>query len=169
MKKKMEIILCCTAAIVLIAGLLIWRFVPRKLKTVLPADEKTVSASFTVIDSGIENGETRNHTYTINSVKPGNAGYDAVLELMDSTKYYPSMWNLTPWSKMPVQNLISGETKFLVCSFVWGKEGNSEVLIFRKTGDGVMMETREKVYYLSNPEIMDKLTTYICAYGEKAE
>jgi hypothetical protein len=101
-------------------------------------------------------------------VKPGNDHYDAVVDLLDRTKYSPSLWNLTPWSKMPVQNLMSGETKFLVLNFVWGKEGSNEVLIFRKANDGVLVETRNEVYYLGNPEVMDELTAYICANGTQA-
>ncbi len=169
MKRKTGILLCGIAAVLLIAGLLVWRLVPRTLKTVLPVDTDTVSASFTIIDSHTENGETRNESWTINSVKPGNAGYDAVVKLLDSTKYSPSMWNLTPWSKMPVQNLVSGELNLLICNFAWGKEGKNEVLIFRKTDEGVLVETRSDVYYLSNPEVMDELTAYIRTHGEKAE
>jgi hypothetical protein len=168
MKRKTWILLCCVAAIALLAGVLVWRFVPRKLKSVLPVDTNTVSASFTVIDTYTENGETRNNSSTINSVKPGNDHYDAVVDLLDRTKYSPSLWNLTPWSKMPVQNLMSGETKFLVLNFVWGKEGSNEVLIFRKANDGVLVETRNEVYYLGNPEVMDELTAYICANGTQA-
>lgn len=161
-KKKWILVAVCL--VVAAAALLTWRLWPRSLASVVDPDEAKVQASFSVVETGVKDGETYAHGYDLNNVKPGDAHYDAVMAILGKTTYRPSMKNLLPLVKTG-STVASGNQQVFVALFVWGKEGDSEVLMLRSAGDRVWLENDTGIYYPADSTVLAELTDYVKAHG----
>ena len=107
------------AAALLLLALAVWRLWPRSFASLFPEGHTAVtslSASCTI--SGIDELHSLAFdTYTVNTIYPGEEEFEAILSLLQSSRYRPDLHNLLPW---PQESVVTDDstrsvTVSLVC------------------------------------------------------
>ncbi|HBR07481.1 MAG TPA: hypothetical protein DD735_01140 [Clostridiales bacterium] len=169
MKKRVAVI----AAAALIIGLLVWRFWPHSLSSVICVEKSVVTnIACSASIGGVENGKPYINSYTLSELSPQDDGFEEIMEILDSSNYRQDFRNLLPWS---IDNIGSDGAKELLAAdvvFVWGS-GENESCFMSMHGESMIAvssgtESGLKVYHSTNREMLDTLAEYLKTHGNKA-
>lgn len=170
-KPKTKWLVWSAAAVVVlaVAVLLCWRLIPRTLSDVLPVNQKSANAACTVTSCRIEDGKTKNETYTLQSFSGESKHYKAVMDTLNCARYRPSVWNLVPWSQEAAASSDWQGAEMAILSVVWGREKDeSAIVLIKSDGRGVTVSVNNQLFYPTDPDLLKKLAAYIRQHGEAA-
>lgn len=168
MKRRTWIILGCTAAVLLIVVLACWRLIPKSAEKILSIrEDATTRAACSALEAGVADGETYIHSYDIGTVRPTDAAYREIRDILYSTKYTPSLWNLTGLSNAISGNQTNNLNGMFVAQYVWGTDADYVVIRIYRHGEQVTMVANDRIYYPEDASILERLTQVVKTYNTK--
>ena len=151
--------------LILIVGLLVWRFWPRSSSAIIPMDESAITDySATAMVGRFENGQSYTDTYRVDNVdsKPGDPG--ALLKILASSGYRPDFRNLLPWGIDSVSaDRNYGNQTVLLYFYAHNSE---EVIIIHFLSPSIIAvntnnESGMRIYHPANRETLHILAEYL--------
>lgn len=169
-KKKTAIIAAAALLIVLLLG--VWRFWPRPLSSVIGVEQGAVTGmACTVLAGGVENGKPYINGYTLSELSPQEDGFKEILTILDSSDYRPDLRNLLPWGIDSIGSDEANGVQTASVVFVWGSGVNESCILSIQGKNTVAVsggsKSGLKVYHPTNREILNMITTYLQAHGNK--
>lgn len=157
------------ALVLLLLALAAWRLWPRPFASLFPGGDTAVtslSASCTI--GGInELHSLAFDTYTVDAVYPGEEEFEAILSLLQSSRYRPDLRNLLPWPQERVAT--HGGTRSVTVSLVWdNQEENFATLFFHTDRLAVLSLATEEGFLRLHPTdraLTEQLVEYLQAHG----
>lgn len=157
------------ALVLLLLALAAWRLWPRPFASLFPEGHTAVtslSASCTI--SGIDELHSLAFdTYTVNAVSPGEEEFEAILSLLQSSRYHPDLRNLLPWSQERVAT--HGGTRSVTVSLVWDNQEENFVTLFFHTDRLAVLSLATEAGFLrlhpTDRTLMEQLVEYLQAHG----
>ena len=165
MKKKVGKIIVLVVALLVVASL-VYTHWPVSLEKVIGADPASVEdlTAYTIV-AGAEDGAPYIHTTMLPYQRQeANAAHlTTVMELLDGTKYRPSLRNLLPWPQY-IENLNDYDGTSVWVQLIFGEE-NCRILFY---GNYVGIE-RERggftLYRAADQTVRTKLLEYVAEHG----
>lgn len=165
MKKKAGKIIVLVVALLVVASLVYTRW-PVSLEKVIGADPASVKdlTAYSVV-AGAEDGAPYIHTTMLpyQAQEANVAHLTTVMELLDGTKYRPSLRNLLPWPQY-IENLNDYDGTSVWVQLIFGEE-NCRILFY---GNYVGIE-RERggftLYRAADQTVRTKLLEYVAEHG----
>ena len=157
------------AAALLIIAMIGWRLWPRPIDKVIstrPESVNSIACSATV--SGVEDGDLFMDTYSIQSENLTDADIEALMEILNSTKYRPDLRNLLPWDITSVDSGGTNDGKSANLALVWGKSEAEHCYMMFHSGSVVAVDVGSGGYLIYHPTeraVLDKLVDYIQEHG----
>lgn len=155
--------------LLLIVGLLIWRFWPRSSSAIIAMDESAITDySATAMVGRFEGGQSYTDTYRVDNVdsKPGDPG--ALLEILATSGYRPDFRNLLPWGIDSVSSDRNYDSRTVLLSF-YAHNLEEEISIHFLSPSIIAVNTNNEsgmcIYHPANRETLDALVTYIQENG----
>ena len=167
MKKRIVI----SIVIVLVLGILLWRFIPRSATAVIPVNEDDVT-SFAAISMVGRNllGEPNFSIYRIDSANATQENIQEILEILKTSRYQPDFRNLIPWGIDSVSADRNYDNRTVTMQFACGDDYldvtfHSPTLITINTKD----TSGFRIYHPTNKDTITKLVEYLEAHGTLQE
>ena len=168
MKKRAAVI----AAAALRIGLLVWRFWPHSLSSVICVEKSAVTSMACLVSvGGTENGKPYINSYTLSDLSPQDDGFEEIMEILDSSNYRQDFRNLLPWS---IDGVRSGKLNSVVVAnavFAWGSGEDESCFMFMRSESMIAVSSGTKsglkVYHPTNREMLDTLAKYLQTHGNK--
>ena len=157
------------ALVLLLLALAAWRLWPRSFVSLFPGDSTSVtslSASCTI--SGIDELHSLAFdTYTVNAVYPGEEDFEAILSLLQSSRYRPDLRNLLPW---PQESVVTDDsTRSVTVSLVWDNQEEGFATLFFHTDRLAVLSLATEAGFLrfhpTDRALADQLAEYLQAPG----
>lgn len=171
MKKRIGFII--TAVIIaLIAGLLIWRFLPRSSSHLMSVDESSITGvSAIAMVSRLESGSPYSDAYRIDYTPRQEAAYREIMEILTSSRYRPDFRNLLPWDldSLSAGKNYDGRTVSLTFS---AENQEKQFVSIRFLSSSIVQvhignESGFRIYHPTNRETIDNLVEYLQTNGAK--
>ncbi len=170
MKKRIRLIVT-VISIALIAGLLLWRFLPRSSSYLISVDQHAFtgfSAIATV--SYIEDGVPYSNIYRIENTPQYTEVLEEVLEILATSRYRPDFRNLLPGGLRQIDGGKKYDGRIISLAFsAETQEGFVHIQFLSSRVIPVSAGSRSGLlaYHPTNRETMDKLVEYLQANGVK--
>lgn len=157
------------ALVLLLLALAAWRLWPRSFVSLFPEGHTAVtslSASCTI--SGIDELHSLAFdTYTVNAVYPGEEEFEAILSLLQSSRYRPDLRNLLPW---PQESVVTDDsTRSVTVSLVWDNQEEGFATLFFHTDRLAVLSLATEAGFLrfhpTDRALADQLAEYLQAHG----
>ena len=159
-------------AAALIIGLLVWRFWPHPLSSVISVEKSAVtSIACSASIGGVENGEPYIYSFTLSGLLPQDDGFEEIMEILDSSSYRQDFRNLLPWSIHSVGSDNTNNVLVADVVLVWGSGENESCFISMHSESMIAVSLRTesglKVYHPTSREMLDTLAEYLQTHGSK--
>lgn len=154
MSKKKWIL---AALVLLLAGILIWRLVPRSLWHITGADPEA-EITIDVMKTVWENGEPDIHFYTLKT-QGGEAA-----QILEGRGYRPDLRNLWPWGVRSVSSDGGGAVVSIHLFWDEGQKATMLTFLDPKTG-----HVDSRLYHPLDREALDVLVDYVIANGTRTD
>ncbi len=170
MKKRIGSAIAIAVAI-LIACLLLWRFIPQSTSAFIPVSNESIT-SFSA-NGMLENFELdQTDFYSIASSSPLGSTPEEIIKVMEilaTSKYQPDFRNLLPWGIDSVSSDRNYDGRMVTFSLYFNNEGSkytefqflSNSIVVIRTAD----QTSMRIYHPTNSETFEKLVAYLQANG----
>lgn len=165
MKKKVGKIIVLVVALLAVASLLYTRW-PVSLEKLIDTDPASVKdlTAYSVV-AGVEEGAPYIHTTMLpyQAQEANVAHLTTVMELLDGTKYRPSLRNLLPWPQY-IENLNDYDGTSVWVQLIFGEE-NCRILFY---GNYVGIERDRRgftLYHAVDSTVRTKLLEYVAEHG----
>lgn len=171
MKKHLKIVIALLLACIVIF-VLTWRLWPYTYTDVISTDENSLtSLSCTTTISGItKDGTSYIDTYQLQSLTRASEGFNAILDILNSSAYRQGFQNLLPGTMTSIDS-DDNSNESVVVSLVWGNhESDTCNLVFYEDGRVVVsLGTKEGflIYHTTDNSILDRLADYVQEHGVK--
>ena len=155
--------------VLLIIALLGWRLWPRPIDKIISTSTDSInSMACSATVSGVEDGDLFMDTYSIQSENLTDADIEALMEILNSTKYRPDLRNLLPWDITSVDSGGTNDGKSANLALVWGKSEAEHCYMMFHSGSVVAVDVGSGGYLIYHPTeraVLDKLVDYIQEHG----
>ena len=155
--------------VLLIIAMIGWRLWPRSIdKVILTSPESVSSVACSATVSGVEDGDLFMDTYSIQSENLTDADIEALMEILNSTKYRPDLRNLLPWDITSVDSGGTNDGKSANLALVWGKSEAEHCYMMFHSGSVVAVDVGSGGYLIYHPTeraVLGKLVDYIQEHG----
>ena len=155
--------------VLLIIALLGWRLWPRPIDKIISTSTDSInSMACSATVSGVEDGDLFMDTYSIQSENLTDADIEALMEILNSTKYRPDLRNLLPWDITSVDSGGTNDGKSANLALVWGKSEAEHCYMMFHSGSVVAIDVGSGGYLIYHPTeraVLDKLVDYIQEHG----
>lgn len=165
MKKKAGKIIVLVVALLAVASLVYARW-PVSLEKVIGADPASVKdlTAYSVV-AGAEDGAPYIHTTMLpyQRQEANTAHLTTVMELLDGTKYRPSLRNLLPWPQY-IESINDYDGTSVWVQLIFGEE-NCRILFY---GNYVGIERERRgftLYHAADSTVRTKLLEYVAEHG----
>ncbi len=148
---------------VLLAGLLLWRLLPRNIYSIAGTEKESVHRAYLSVHSW---GFRENSAYQIRAGELEKPQLKELLELLEGKGYCPSLRNLIPWKIW--DSYVMGNSISVSATLIWNQK-SEEACHFTMLGSsasGQFMNFQGKIYYPADKEILTKLRDFAMEYGE---
>ncbi len=159
MKKRIGISIV-VVAIILVACLLSWRFIPQAFLPVLSMDPDTVTGvSAAVMVNQVANGQFDLADYSLDA-DSGSAG--EIIDMLSTSSYRRDFRNLLPWGAGSVDGGKDYDGQTVTVLF----DNGTDTVYIQFLGSGTMtvsnsQDGKLRIYHPTNPAAVDQLTDYI--------
>lgn len=172
MKKHLKTVIAILSACMVIF-ILTWRLWPYNFTDVLSTEENSItSLSCTTTISGLKkDGTPCIDTYQLQSLTRESEGFNAVLDILNSSAYRQGFQNLLPWAITSIDSGDNSHQSVLV-SLAWGNhESDSCNLVFYDDGRVVVslgIKEGFLIYHTTDNSILNRLADYVQEHGVKS-
>ncbi len=169
MTKKKKLLWCLLTAALLC--LLLWRFLPRSIYSVLGAPKGGIHRAYVHVMQST--GEPDIHSYNVNTEEADEQALAELLTILEGRAYRPDVRNLLPW-KTPSLN-ATGQPITVSVTLVWGNEPENACLLSFLKPEEFGISARWgfwggfDVFHPADQELLAKLHAFAVQYGERQD
>ena len=165
MKKRLKLVITIVAAVLIIC-LLVWRFWPHPVSSVVAVGENTITSLWAY---GMFYSAEKGHCdlYTISGPNPKSSEPGEIMEILAMSEYQQDFRNLLPWDVLPEAGNSYDGNAVGVDLFFQDKQEYIRINFF--SHNLIVVITSEqpnmRIYHPTNSETFYKLVEYLRVHG----